>query len=110
MEYGRITLEQVSRLIQQNLTRAKEVGLRIVWGYNKNVKAYYSRIYDGERICHEEYYSGKLTHLIIAELHDDLARNLLNVAQAKKRALYLKEKERELERREMENRQWRNRI
>lgn len=102
MEFGKITLNQLSIAIERNLKQAQSLGVKLAWGFTKD-RRIYAKIYNQEYICYEKYYQGKHVHYHIAEIHNDFSLHMDSMEQAKKRAKYLEDKERQ----EMTERNWR---
>ena len=79
----KITLAQVSKLIDDNQLFSAELNLRLSFGITN--KKFYGAIFDGEQKIFYKTYEGQHTHILIAQLHIDFNTHMKRVDIARKR-------------------------
>lgn len=65
--YGHFSLAQLSQLIDENLAQAKNLNVKLSWGFTQG--KIYARILEDNTKLFEKYYHGKHTHMHIAQMH-----------------------------------------
>lgn len=82
--WDKVTMAQVSNLIEKNRAFSIELELRLSFGVTD--KKFYGAIFNGDNQIFYKTYEGEHAHLLIAMIHTDFAEHLKKIDIARKRA------------------------
>lgn len=68
--FEHLSLGNLTHLIKQNINACKAMNVKMFWGFIKGGGGnMYGRIFDGDELLFQKYYSGKFTHILLAMMH-----------------------------------------
>ena len=82
--WDKITMQQVSNLIEKNKEFADKLQLRMAFGITN--KKFFGAIYNNDLQIFYNTYEGQHTHILVAMVHIDFSEHLKKVDIARKRA------------------------
>jgi hypothetical protein len=85
IDYGHMTLKQLSDLIESNAGQAAVLQLQLSWGFER--KKMYGRIRADDMMLFEQIYEGKHVHQQIAQMHLDFQKQLSKIMAQRRRDL-----------------------
>lgn len=71
----RITLLQLSQLIEINKSEGNSKGIKMSWGFKQSY--IYAKLEKNGVVVFEQFYQGKHTHVHLAEMHIDFYNEML---------------------------------
>jgi len=107
--WDKITMEQVSKLIEANKYLALQLDVKLSFGVTN--KKFYGAIFNADQQVFYKTYSGEYAHIIVAQIHIDLSEHLKKIDVARKRAESVRlQMERNAEREKMQEEAWQKEV